>query len=170
MSNTDSIVPDLEIPVLDNTIDDIDEFDQEVEYKKRGKGTLYDVYETIENKNRLLEKYQAEINEHGIVNTIHFDGNRWKYTYKRNVKDGYKFFFKCKPKDAQCKAVAYLQFFYSKDNINVYKSDVVHEHIDKSSKGIDNQTKELIKRLFNNGITAPKALLRALENEKNNDK
>ncbi len=38
MSSTDSIVPDLEKPILYDTIDDIDEFDQEVASKKRGKG------------------------------------------------------------------------------------------------------------------------------------
>ncbi len=65
MSSTDSIVPDLEKPILDDTIDDIDEFDQEVANKKRGKGIIYDLYETIKSKNRLIEKYQAKLNDQG---------------------------------------------------------------------------------------------------------
>jgi hypothetical protein len=71
-----------------------------------------------------------------------------------------------KRRSPQCPAGMCLLYHADTDQVTCYKTENDHEHGDDQSRGINEKVKQVIGELYNDGVTKPKLILRALEARK----
>ena len=92
-------------------------------------------------------------------------GNIWSKHYTNYSEVGRKVYYRCKKsklRGPQCSASAYLLYHADSDKVSVYKTETEHDHHEVNVRGIDVNVKKCIEDLFNDGITKPKQIIRAL--------
>ncbi|CAF4217556.1 unnamed protein product [Rotaria sp. Silwood2] len=93
-------------------------------------------------------------------------GNIWSKHYTNYSEIGRKVYYrsrKSKLRGPQCSAGVYLFYHVESDQVSVYKTEADHEHHEGNVRGIDENVKKCIEDLFNDGITKPKQIIRALQ-------
>ncbi|CAF3383995.1 unnamed protein product [Rotaria sp. Silwood2] len=93
-------------------------------------------------------------------------GNIWSKHYTNYSEIGRKVYYrsrKSKLRGPQCSAGVYLFYYVESDQVSVYKTEADHEHHEGNVRGIDENVKKCIEDLFNDGITKPKQIIRALQ-------
>ncbi|CAF0964252.1 unnamed protein product [Adineta steineri] len=91
----------------------------------------------------------------------------WSKHYTNNGESGKKVYYRCKKskvRGLQCRAGMYLLFNSNSDTVSMYKTEANHDHVEvEEVRGINEDIKRSIEELFNDGITKPKQIIRALQ-------
>ena len=161
MSSAESAVPEF-VENFDDTMNDIDDLDNIIPIKRRGKGVVYDFFKTV-STDEFITEFKAVKGDDDLIKSFEFDTYTFKYKYKRSTIKGLKYFYECSPDAANCSVCCYI--FLGDTAVSIFISDVAHEHVDRISRGISDVVKDAINKLYDVGVTAPKAILRALEKQ-----
>ncbi|CAF1167498.1 unnamed protein product [Adineta ricciae] len=90
----------------------------------------------------------------------------WSKHYTNRSDTGRKVYYRCKKsklRGPQCRASIYLLYYADSDKVSMYKTEDVHDHDEQEIRGINESVKRSIQELFNDGITKPKQIIRALQ-------
>ncbi|CAF1159836.1 unnamed protein product [Rotaria sordida] len=93
-------------------------------------------------------------------------GNTWSKHYTNYSDIGRKVYYRCrksKLRGPQCSAGIYLLYHAESDQVSIYKTETDHDHHERKVRGIDENVNKCIEDLFNDGITKPKQIIRALQ-------
>ncbi|CAF1531286.1 unnamed protein product, partial [Rotaria sordida] len=93
-------------------------------------------------------------------------GNTWSKHYTNYSDIGRKVYYRCrksKLRGPQCSAGIYLLYHAESDQVSIYKTETDHDHHEGKVRGIDENVNKCIEDLFNDGITKPKQIIRALQ-------
>ena len=88
----------------------------------------------------------------------------WSKSVTHNTGDGLKQFFYCSIARNKCRKRSYLHFVNNSDLVHFYENDCNHNH-DPVTRGLSIEQKEIIKRLYSQGVTKPSLILRAFEKD-----
>lgn len=139
-----------------------DTFNNQLSAKRRGKGAVYDFYAVIPFRD-FMKNFDAKINCKGLVQVFRFDQNIYKYKFKRQLKEDMKFYYQCSPLNESCPVSSYLTI--KNDNVSIFIENESHEHSGKNERGISDEVKIAINKLYYLGVKSPKTILRSLEKQ-----
>ncbi|RNA29459.1 hypothetical protein BpHYR1_004938 [Brachionus plicatilis] len=147
----------------DETIDNTnDSSNLEFGKKRRGKGAVYDFCTAITYSD-FLKNFNVKLNNKGLVQMFECQKNIFKYRFKRNLKEGTKFYYQCSPWKETCLVSSYITI--KNDHVSIFIEDEPHDHSTKNERGISEETKKAINKLYDVGVRAPKAILRSLDKQ-----
>ncbi|CAF1367392.1 unnamed protein product [Rotaria sordida] len=92
-------------------------------------------------------------------------GNECSKHYTNYTENGsvvYYRYNKAKRHGPQCAARIYLLYHSDSDKITVYKAEVEHNNHHDKLRGVDENVKQCIQELYNDGVMKPKQIIRAL--------
>ncbi|CAF1370537.1 unnamed protein product [Rotaria sordida] len=92
-------------------------------------------------------------------------GNECSKHYTNYTENGsvvYYRYNKAKRHGPQCAARIYLLYHSDSDKITVYKTEVEHNNHHDKLRGVDENVKQCIQELYNDGVMKPKQIIRAL--------
>lgn len=91
--------------------------------------------------------------------------NCWaKYGKFTSTKEGDKQFYRCskaKQRGQQCSAAIYLLYHEDSLSVSVFRTEAEHDHVEEAN-GILDDVQNLIKQIYNGGVTKPNHILRQI--------
>ncbi|CAF0960398.1 unnamed protein product [Brachionus calyciflorus] len=119
-----------------------------------------------------VEQYSEEDEENDqlIQNGLSLKRKRYRiiWTFQRQSHDlanGSKLYYRCKY--SKCPAGLYLFYFNNKSKISLFTNHFEHDHsAPQKNRGIPENTKEIIRDLYDLGVKSPLNIIYALRDKK----